>query len=387
MPCKPALKFCALFGLALTALAGCDQDQPARQTSQMSLSPPSMLRAYDADDLTLSISVDGEQVEGERNVATERWTANFKILSGRRFDLEVLWRSRSLDIDLAGLTRSLGPVQADITYTFNDSDYRTDYHCDNDGYTNLEELEINTDPCDPASPSTIDVDVRIPRIEIAEAPVIDGQYDDIWHRSVFTDTNHETLAIDNLMIGTDPLRSDNDTEFQWSALHDGTYLYIFAHAENVGIATSYSDSSVLWGDDTLEIFVDGDNSKLQSYDGVDDRQILIPLLKFKPELEANNSIDSNSRYIKGSNSAPIDDIVSFSNCFCSTDRHTFEIRIDLEKANIRPGRPFGLEFQYDDDQNGRGRDAKWGWIHPSKTDEDIDLTWEDPSLMGIAVLD
>lgn len=67
-------------------------------------------------------------------------------------------------------------------------------------------------------------------------------------------------------------------EYQWAAMHDDTYLYLMVFGEQVG-AELLSDSGFFYDDDNLNIFIDGDNSKSSSYDGVNDYHILIPLLE------------------------------------------------------------------------------------------------------------
>ena len=51
------------------------------------------------------------------------------------------------------------------------------------------------------------------------------------------------------------------------------------------------------------------------------------------------------------------------------------------------GRPFGFELQVNDDDDGGPREGKWGWAHPARVSEDVDRTFVNPSIMGVAVLD
>ncbi len=162
--------------------------------------------------------------------------------------------------------------------------------------------------------------------------------------------------------GNDNRRADGSTEFQWAAMHDGTYMYVFVTGENAQEATLLADSENLWQDDTIELFLDGDNSKGTSYDGINDYQLFIPFLKLKQPLEANNIYDVDHRTYAGSNieaSAPWPIGVEFVNHISSTEQHSWEFRIELSQVGIEVGKPFGIELQYSDDQDGGRRDAKW----------------------------
>ena len=74
--------------------------------------------------------------------------------------------------------------------------------------------------------------VEVPWIAASESPVIDGMYDAIWNKATYNDTTPNLLAINKLILGSDPTRSDRQTEYKWGALHDGTYLYIMVFYEN-----------------------------------------------------------------------------------------------------------------------------------------------------------
>jgi len=58
-------------------------------------------------------------------------------------------------------------------------------------------------------------------------------------------------------------------------MHDGTNLYLRIRVSNDGFSPVVNDSVDFWHDDSIEIFIDGDNSKGLSYDGVNDFQALL----------------------------------------------------------------------------------------------------------------
>ena len=242
------------------------------------------------------------------------------------------------------------------------------------------------------------INVRIKSISAENAPVIDGLYDSIWATSTFNDTLGEKLSIDNLMIDQGADRQDGNTEFQWAAMHDDTYLYLFVFGEGGNNQTPFRDSTGSWNDDNINIYLDGDNSKGSSYDGIDDYHLLIPLLSraaiaadptTTPPTLAQNGLPLT--IFQGQNSATLPEI-EFGTCLCSAEQATWEIKIPLAGVNIEINRPFGIDVQLDDDNDGGARDAKWGWFHPSRSSvgdglTDADFTWTTPSYMGTAVLE
>jgi len=238
---------------------------------------------------------------------------------------------------------------------------------------------------------------------------------------------------------------DGVTDFSWAAMHDANYLYIMVFGEKVVGNTLQADSSNPWNDDTVNVYINGDNSPGDNYDGINDFQILIPHLKmltptdttignpivadasgnpgnnpnvvfdengnlilndagemlvrradstqvFVPvdSLEANNSEDTfamGGRAFWGANSAiPPEQTLTFANCLCSNDQHVYEIRFKFSDLGIERQQMFGIEVQIDDDIDGQDRDARYGWHHPSRTDGDVDTTWTNPSVMGTAWL-
>ena len=392
-----------LTGLACLSLLACDSGlgtqalvNDTTSTSKLELSTPpfiSQTRVIDPADVFLEAIVNGTAIDMARQ--GDEWVGTVLVPVGEVASIELIWTQQSNDdaepLVIGVYSSNIGPVTAPINLPLTTDDYSTaDYDFDGDGISNLAEYTSGSDPRnyqDPIDPLT-NVDVFIPRIKPKNAPAIDGEYDDIWNDAVFVDRDGTTLAIDKLLTGTDSNRADGATEFNWAALHDTEYLYLFVFGEYVDSATLVADSEEMWHDDSLELYLDGDNSKGTSYDGDNDYLLFLPHLKLKEALEANNSFDEDSRKHAGSNadeSEPWPEAVEFVNCLCPTDRHTWEIRISLEQMDIAIETPFGIELQYSDDHDGEKRDAKWGWTRV--TDEDLDDTWHNPSLMGTALLE
>ena len=67
-------------------------------------------------------------------------------------------------------------------------------------------------------------------------------------------------------------------------------------------------------------------------------------------------------------------------------KDSYELRIKLSELNIELEKPFGIEIQINDDDDGGTRDEKWGWHHPEGSDDANDYSWQNPSVVGQAIL-
>lgn len=190
-------------------------------------------------------------------------------------------------------------------------------------------------------------------------------YDDpVWSTAAFTsviDGERLENVTDNLLESSVTGYEDGARSGDWRAVHDGDQLYIYFYARAEGSATGnpqvWLDSVDPRDDDSIEIFIDADNSKNTTYDGVNDYHVIIATL------------DTSGTAATGPNSADNLD-VSFridSVTSPSTSRMFFwyVVSISLESAGIEPGMPFGFEIQLNDDDNGGVRDAKFGWHEPA----------------------
>lgn len=243
--------------------------------------------------------------------------------------------------------------------------------------------------------------VIIPRIASGSAPSIDGlgleflgengELVGEWANAVQFDLNGAPLHINNLMIDNGAEAPDGTPYRRWAAMHDGERLYILALVDDDGYI--FADSNLAYQDDSLEIFIDGDNSKQTEYDGNDDFHVIIPLLKFGSE-DSNNQQDGRIMVGQFSSTEPFDLIFTTGPGIGPDgirreiyEQDVYEVSIDLADAGIVPGLEFGLELQVNDDDDGANRDSKWGWFHPSRGNQDTDQTWMNPSIMGTVVLE
>lgn len=386
---------CLLLGVL--SLPGCDALEPGESDaedvgSELILPLPDFplqSRAIDPDRIDLELLVDDEPVSARRD--GETWAASFTVPAGSPVDLSVSWFQEQLL--LASLQRTLPAVTADTSVTIDSSDYVSTgagYDEDSDGLSNLAEIDAGSDPRDPDDPSPAQCPetdvvpaprrVEFPRIDPADAPIINGLYDEIWNSAQFSDADGERLSIDNYLIdlGKDDGRRDGDTEFEWAGMHDGTNLYLFVFGEAMATGQAIADSSVLFHDDSVEIFLDADNSGGAAYDGVDDRHIIIALL----DEDGNTS----GRIARGpADSVALPDGIEYFNCLC-TPVYTWEISIPLASLGIPDdgtgGAEFGIEIAINDDNDGGDRDSQWGWYQTRCSGN----TFTDPSIMGTGVL-
>jgi len=247
--------------------------------------------------------------------------------------------------------------------------------------------------------------VLVPRILPAQAPDIDGE--DVllggqntlvgeWANAVQFDDTGEGLWINNLMVdrpsNTEDPAVDGDQLHRWAAMHDGEYLYVVVLSDDVGLRNSDSDG--LWQDDALELFIDGNYSRLSEWGDDDDFHYLIALQQQDSNL-ANNEFSPRIDTGPGPTSEPFDFMFSTGPGigpdgirFANFEQDVYELAIPIADAGITIGQPFGFELQIDDDDDGNGRDSKWGWYHESRQNGvDTDRTYLNPSVMGTLILE
>jgi len=245
--------------------------------------------------------------------------------------------------------------------------------------------------------------VRIPRIDRPNAPIIDGetldyiagteQLDGEWRFAAQFNNANAPLAISQYMFG-EPGTNNDSASHHWAAVHDGEYLYLLVVSDDAG--RHFQDTNEArkpWKDDSVEIYFDGNNSRLTQYDGVDDFHITINL--FSSPGAINRSDIENAKIRQSDTSATLPSDLIFRTgprkgpIAADVERgrkDIYEIRVKISELNIQVNTPFGFEVQINDDDNGNNRDSKWGWVHPEGASSDNDLAWENPSFMGTAIL-
>ena len=229
-----------------------------------------------------------------------------------------------------------------------------------------------TQICDLSASFGIDViEVLVPFVR--ENADIDGYPEPSWRNAAIAGTVNRVVSrndIDNLLLSPVPGYLDGAGYSTWSAMHDGTNLYLHVRiSSEAGNAPFFDSPGRPWFDDSIEIFIDGNNSKGSEYDGIDDFQAILlahSSADWQPVISPSSASDLGIFYRTGANGATL----------------SYEIAINLESAGIIPGQPFGFDVQVNEDDNGGDRDAKWGWFEQSG----FDRSFLRPNVFGTLVL-
>jgi len=341
-------------------------------------------QTIDASLYTLDAYVNQRQITFSPNDDMSQWVGNFDLPASTAVPLLVKWYYDNLLV--ARLDQMIDPVGNDYTISLRASDYQTTgamFDQDADGKSNLLEIINNNNPSDP-----LNIDVIIPEA-IDGAPGINGITGSVWANINANDWRGQSLRIDNLIVDQGIDQDTRSSEFYWKATHNRQKLFLIVYAEHVSKETPQGDSIDVRDDDTLHIFIDGDNSKGESYDGVNDFHIRIPMyelvtpadapiesvalldennhlirneqgeikIEFNGEaifwpandVQANDSDNPDSRIEKSDQSAPLPNSMRFATGRSTDDQHVYEIAINLDDLGITLEDSFGLELQLDDD--------------------------------------
>ena len=392
--------------LILAACSGDDTVIRLEATSEVSIDLPDILTNSGVEDLgqlrpTIRLS-NGANVSMTRGTGNN-WRGEINVTAGRAYTANVVWveNYQGQSLPLAELVQQIDVANDGTANVISTSGYQTDIDTDSDGVSNLEERRNGTDPLDEDTQGEVlpgNVDVVVPRIASENAPKINGR--DVttdeqgaltgqWAAAVQFDSSGAPLYIDNLMIDIPGNADEGGRLRRWAAMHDGTYLYVMVLVDDDD--QRYRDSeSQLTQDDSLEVFIDGDNSKLSEYDDNDFHRILpvsLPNDVTQPAFSGDVPGPSSSTsaleltFVTGPGTGPAG---------LRTPRFKqdiYEFQIELASAGIDVDAPFGFELQVNDDDDGGGRDTKWGWKHPAGNGSNVDGTMNDPSLMGTLKLE
>ncbi|MHC4566348.1 MAG: sugar-binding protein [Planctomycetota bacterium] len=218
------------------------------------------------------------------------------------------------------------------------------------GQMHFDDIQLTKPPAAPAEPGV----VNVPRTSVA--PVIDGQWDAVWNEV------GETQCLITDMVNTDSATPENSNDLSaiFKASYDDNNFYIMVEVQDSVIDYEFST----WNGDGVEIYFDGDNSKGDTYDGVDDNQIRITVDDVEPA-----NIDS---------SLPVDG-TEFKVLLTDLG-YNVEAAFPLAKLQISPDTIIGFEVQINDNDSAGGRETLLRWC------SDDNDSWQNPSLFGLARL-
>ncbi len=262
-----------------------------------------------------------------------------------------------------GIASRLMTLQSGVNEAhFEWSDFGTDWDLDRDGVTNLEELRRGTDPVTTGPEYTVQV------VAGGVAPIIDGDLAEAsWYSTQPIDEGGNAELINAMLLG-EASSSDDLSRFLFTAVHDFVNLYIGVRILDYTIVVDSAERR--WHDDSIEIYIDGNNSRLNSYDGIDD--LALNFRFADASAQAVNVVAGT-----GSIGLPANLDYAMVHDF-SQGVTVLELKVPLAELNIDTRAGIGLDIQYNDDDNSGDRDRKYGWRGPDGEDN----AWMNPTWFG-----
>jgi len=205
-----------------------------------------------------------------------------------------------------------------------------------------------------------DVDVLIRNPDVG-MPVIDGVMDEVWS---YATEQEVTITI----VGGDP-SGPADCSGTWRALWDYDYIYAWVEVNDEALQADSGRGSS-WQDDSVEFYIDGDNSKSDTCDENDHQYTFA---------WNNGEVEEPRAYHHGEPS-----IVGIEYAVVTTGGgYLFELRIPWTSIMGEPpvpGQLIGIEVFINDDDDGGGEDSQIAWFG---TDEN---GWQTPSMWATGLL-
>jgi hypothetical protein len=296
------------------------------------------------------------------------WSAVVNVPANRTSIVDVNWsapyttRDNTWDLTLAQQQKIVSVGAEPEAVYFRLGSYNTDnYDLDEDGFSNLTELEQGRSPVDR----------------------VDGYINDTGmyptgktHLPSAECGTQFPIATQVQFSATEPGPvTDVDLKCWWCA------RYVSAEFDALGnevspeaieiIVNVIDDVSPLvdsaasrrYDDDSVEIFIDGNNSKGSNYDGWDDYQFI-----FLSDGNNNAPLEKGRASPAGLTSSVL----------TTANGYKLTVFIPREEVGIQHGQPFGINVEVNDDDDGGGRDAKLTWIGL----EDVDRSWILPRAFG-----
>jgi endo-1,4-beta-xylanase len=185
-------------------------------------------------------------------------------------------------------------------------------------------------------------------------PVIDGKIDPVWSYAAAIELEH--ITIDSR------LKDDDHAKASAKLLWDEQYIYCLVEVKDKAVSDLGSD----WRQDSVEYFIDAQNTKSYALQGENNGQY---------RLGCSGSISGSGGY----------DEVTFrknSSVKLTSDGYLEEVAIPLtsHKVTGKEGMKIGFDFQLNDDSNNDGdRDYIISWNEDG-------MAYENPSQLGTIVL-
>lgn len=186
----------------------------------------------------------------------------------------------------------------------------------------------------------------------SQAPVIDGQADDLWAEA-------QKYMIANTIYSASSSPQDLSANYRLLCDQDNLYLLVDVTDDELR-----NDSEEFYYDDSIELFIDADNSKNDGY-GENDYTYNFNWDKASPNME-----ERGQPYQGGIKSAMV----------TTGNGYRLEAKIPWAAIGTKPsaGAKIGLDVHVNDDDDGGERETKLTWS--DKQDD----AWQNPRVFGIA---
>ena len=196
-------------------------------------------------------------------------------------------------------------------------------------------------------------------------PVLDGRIDEAW----FFSADH---TIGTSQVGAAP-SSPEDCSGTWRALWNSESLFVLVEVRDESLTNDSGGGNNKWNDDSVEIYVDGDNSKGTSASADPDAHQYTFWW-------GNEVYEEPSAIHHGA-----DSLVGVEYAVVTTDEgYLLEVKLPwmsiMGKPPI-PGQEIGFDVWINDDDDGGDRDSQVSWY---STDGN---GWQDPSVWAVAILE
>ncbi|MEM7134641.1 MAG: sugar-binding protein [Chloroflexota bacterium] len=192
--------------------------------------------------------------------------------------------------------------------------------------------------------------------EATAAPIIDGTMEGIWAEA-------QSYSISTIVTGSTSI-TNNDFAASFQGMYDSENLYLLVEVIDETLIT---DSEQFWHDDLVEIYLDGDRSRGQTYDEVDDFHYL-----FRWDDPIKHIADGS---ISVSDQIQVQMLATSAGYILE-----FSVPLSVVGIDASTGYEFGLDVHVIDDDDGGPRDHKLTW------NAIIDQAWEHPILFGTGKL-
>jgi len=320
----------------------------------------------------------GDQQQGTLNLNGRQYTTLFVELEPRRnypVSVEVMAYVGTPSaegpnaITVAEMQSTLWMAAGRNSFRVRADEFSTDLDNDSDGLTNLQEYTVARYSSEGVVPAVIS------QLSAEDAPIMDGSLSDTLWLSRFSASGGVAIGRASIFIVDTPENNFTGDDLpQWSAVHDGEYLYLAVRVMDDQIIND-SDPQ-LWHDDSIELFFDGDNSRSVEYDQLDDLQLVFTNGSVVVSGVNSNSIPADIDYVISAEKFQSD--IGSGLYSGASGGYNLELRVPLAQIGFTIGNLSGFNVQVNDDDNGGVRDAKVSWVGISNRDR----SWRSPRFFG-----